>query len=101
MSKKRHTSPPWSWDGKYTVTIPHANGDTSFRTMPEDGEFMVHAVACHDDMVEALLPFVSQAKRISQDHFEGHTSPMDTVKLVVTVADLRRVILAYDKAKKL
>lgn len=97
---KRHTPTPWSRDG-FTVTIPHANGDASFRTNPEDGEFLVHATECHDDMVEALLPVVTQAKRISQNHFEGHTSPMDTVKVTLTVADLRRVILAYDKAKKL
>jgi len=66
--------------------------------MPEDGAFMVRAVNNHDALIEALLPLVSQAKRISQNHFEGHTSTMDTVKIILTVADLRRAILAYDKA---
>lgn len=36
MSKPAFTKGPWSYDGKFTVGIPHEKGDTFFRTNPED-----------------------------------------------------------------
>jgi hypothetical protein len=37
------TPGPWQYDGKFTVTIPHAQGDTSFRTHPEDARLIALA----------------------------------------------------------
>jgi hypothetical protein len=31
-----HTPGPWEYDGKFTVTIPHEDGMTAFRTNPAD-----------------------------------------------------------------
>jgi hypothetical protein len=39
----RSTPGPWTWDGKFTVGIPHVDGDTFFRTNPEDARLIVAA----------------------------------------------------------
>jgi hypothetical protein len=38
-----HTPGPWEWDGKFTVTIPHRDGWTAFRTNPEDARLIAAA----------------------------------------------------------
>ena len=46
-----HTPGPWTWDGRYTVCIPHAKGETCFRSNPEDARLIVAApdLACSAD----------------------------------------------------
>lgn len=44
-----HTPGPWTWDGKFTVEIPHAKGLTAFRTNPEDACL----IAAVPDLLEA------------------------------------------------
>lgn len=36
----KHTPGPWDYDGKFTVTIPHKEGTTAFRTNPEDARLI-------------------------------------------------------------
>lgn len=45
-----HTPGPWSYDGSFTVGIPHIKGETFFRTNPEDAKL----IAAAPEMAEAL-----------------------------------------------
>lgn len=49
-----HTPGPWSWDGKFTVGIPHKDGDTFFRTNPEDAAL----IAAAPELLAALKALV-------------------------------------------
>lgn len=39
----KHTPGPWSYDGKFTVSIPHKDGLACFRTMPGDARLIAAA----------------------------------------------------------
>lgn len=50
----KHTPGPWSYDGKFTVGIPHKNGDTYFRTNPEDARL----IAAAPELLKSLKQYV-------------------------------------------
>ena len=53
------TPGPWEWDGKHTVTIPHEDGETSFRTYPNDA-CAIHALP---DVCKALEGLIEAHER--------------------------------------
>lgn len=50
-----HTPGPWQWDGKFTVSIPHADGKIPFRVQPGDARL----IAAAPEMYEALQMVLS------------------------------------------
>jgi hypothetical protein len=52
-----HTPGPWAYDGKFTVTIPTADGDLCFRSTPENAKL----IAAAPELLEALQNLVYSA----------------------------------------
>lgn len=72
------TPGPWTWDGKFTVGIPHAMGDTFFRTNPEDArliaaapELLAACVFALNAFAEDEAPSVQAALRAAIAKAEG------------------------------
>lgn len=71
----QHTPGPWTWDGKFTVGIPHAEGDTFFRTNPEDARLIASA----PELLDAAHAMVEALDQTKYDVFIG--SPTDLMRL--------------------
>jgi hypothetical protein len=54
MKEPKFTPGPWTYDGKFTVGIPHVSGDTYFRTNPEDARLIVVAPKLYEAARRAL-----------------------------------------------
>lgn len=54
MSEAKFTPGPWSYDGKFTVGIPHRDGETFFRTNPEDARLIVVSPDLYEALDEAI-----------------------------------------------
>lgn len=65
-----HTPGPWAWDGKFTVTITNADGDSmSFRTLPENARL----IAAAPDLLAALKTLLAiDAVRYANDKGPVH-----------------------------
>lgn len=80
------TPGPWTWDGKFTVGIPHVKGETFFRTNPEDARL----IAASPELLDACKRLLKFNEELCADvNVSTHYPSADFARAVIAKAEGR------------